>query len=123
MLSRASRLAVVPVCALVGLLLLGGCSTKRSSTRASRAGSRMLHQITPAPDYNPPAEPTPLDPPTSEDLAPPPPTRSTSDLPGVPPADDFESAEKPGRFSASFGPYTGRVTPASKSSDQPKETL
>ncbi len=82
----------------------------------------MLHRVTPAPDYNPPAEPTPIDPASPEDLVPPPPTRSTSDLPAVPPSDDFESAEKPGRFSASFGPYTGRVTAASKSTDKPEES-
>jgi hypothetical protein len=123
MLYRSSRLAVVPVCALVGLLLICGCSTKRSSTRASRTGSRMLHHITPGPVYNPPAEPTPLTPPAPGDAEPPPPTRSTSDLPEVPPSDDFESAEKPGRYSASFGPYSGRVNPASKSSDLPDSSL
>ena len=79
--------------------------------------------MTPEQEYNPEADPIPKTPPASRDADPPPPTRSTSDLPPAPPRDDFESAERPGRHSASFGPYTGRVTPASKSSDQPESNL
>ncbi len=115
MLSRTFRLALVPVCAMVGLLLVSGCATKHSSTRVPRSGGRVLHHITPGADYNPPADSIPMTPPATGDSDPPPPTRSTSDLPAAPPTDDFESAERPGRHSASFGPYTGQVTPASKS--------
>ncbi len=123
MLSPSFRLSVWPLCALAGALLLSGCVTKRSSTRISHSNDRIFRNMTPEQEYNPEADPIPMTPPASRDADPPPPTRSTSDLPPAPPRDDFESAERPGRHSASFGPYTGRVTPASKSSDQPESNL
>ncbi len=123
MLSPTFRFSVWPLCALTGALLLSGCVTKRSSTRISHSNDRIFRNMTPDQEYNPEADPIPMTPPAPRDAAPPPPTRSTSDLPPAPPRDDFESAERPGRHSASFGPYTGRVTPASKSSDQPESNL
>ena len=125
MLTRLCRSAVWPVCYLVGVLLITGCASRRDTTRVHRSGGRMLHNITAEPEYNPPAksEGIPQTPPAPRDADPPPPTRSTSDLPPAPPQDDFESAERPGRFSASFSPDMRRVTPASKSSDQTDESL
>lgn len=114
MLCRTSRLVSWSLCAWVGLLLISGCATKRSSSRVPRSGSRILQNITPGSDYNPPADTIPMTPPAPRDSDPFPPTHRTSDLPQTPPHDDFESAENPGRHSASFGPYTGRVTPASQ---------
>lgn len=123
MLSPTFRPSVWPLCALAGALLLSGCVTKRSSTRISHSNGRIFRNMTPDQEYNPEADPIPMTPPAPRDADPPPPTRSTSDVPPAPPRDDFESAERPGRHSASFGPYTGRVTPASKSSDQPESNL
>ncbi len=121
MLPRSFRVALFPVCALAGLLLVSGCASKRHSTRVPRSTGHVLYRVTPEQEYNPPAEPErqapepiPLTPPAPRDADPPPPTRSTSDIPPAPPRDDFESAERPGRHSASFGPYTGHVVPASK---------
>ena len=123
MISRSMRLAGLPVFALMGVLLVSGCAGKRSSTRISHSKGRVFQNVTPRQEYNPEADPIPMTPPAPGDSDPPPPTRSTSDYPPSPPKDDFESAERPGRHSASFGPYTGRVTPASKSSDQPDASL
>ena len=116
MLTRFSRFTVLSTCLLAGILLVSGCASKRHSTRMSRSAGRVLHNITPEQEYNPSTEEStiPLTPPAPRDSDPPPPTRNTSDLPPAPPSDDFESAERPGRHSASFGPYTGRVQTASK---------
>ena len=118
MLFRTFRVGVVPVSILMGVMLISGCAAKRSSTRVPRSGGRVLQNITPGAEYNPPAEPSSKTAPAPEDSDPPPPTRSASDLPNSPPQDDFESAERPGRHSASFGPYTGNVTRASTASDR-----
>jgi len=116
MLTRSYRFAVLSTCLLAGILLASGCASKRHSTRGSRSAGRTLHNITPEQEYNPSSEADliPLTPPAPRDSDPPAPTRNTSDLPPAPPSDDFESAERPGRHSASFGPYTGRVQTASK---------
>ena len=139
MLARSFRLGVFPVCMLAGLLVVAGCSARRNSQRVPRHVGRVYHNVSPnpvadeEPEYNPPtaperqapvpemdSEPTPHSPPAPRDADPPPPTtRSTSDLPPAPPRDDFESAEKPGRHSASFGPYTGRVQRVASSSNRP----
>lgn len=118
MLSRSFRMAVLPVCALAGVLLVSGCASKGGSSRASRFGGRVMHHITPEKECNLLAEPDLDIPPAPGASDPLPPPRSTSDLPPAPPRDDFESAERPGRHSASFAPYTGHVTPASRSSEQ-----
>lgn len=121
MLTRSYQLTVFSTCLLAGILFVSGCTAKRHATRSSRSAGRVLHNITPEnitpeQDYNPSsdADSIPLTPPAPRDSDPPPPTRNTSDLPPAPPSDDFESAERPGRHSASFGPYTGRVQTASK---------
>lgn len=123
MLFSTFRPSVWFSCAVVGALLVSGCAVKRSSTRISHSSDRVFRHMTPDQEYNPEADPIPMTPPAPRDADPAPPTRSTSDLPPAPPRDDFESAERPGRHSASFGPYTGRVTPASKSSDQLESSL
>ncbi len=117
------RPAVWPVYAIAGVLLISGCAAKRQSTRISHSPGGGYRNSAPVQEYNPEADPIPMTPPAPRDADPPPPTRSTSDLPSAPPRDDFESAERPGRHSASFGPYTGHVTPASKSSDQRDSNL
>ena len=116
MLTRSFRLAVCSTCLLAGLILISGCSAKRYANR-SRSTGRVLHNVSPEPEYSPPAEPdpVPMTPPSPGHEDPAPPTKNTSELPDAPPRDDFESAERPGRHSASFGPYTGRVTRASTS--------
>jgi len=118
MLTRSFRLAVCSTCLLAGLIPVSGCSAKRYANR-SRYTGRVLHSV--SPEYNPPAEPdpVPMTPPSPGQDDPAPPTKNTSELPDAPPRDDFESAERPGRHSASFGPYTGRVTRASTSTRKP----
>ena len=115
MLTRSFRPAVCSICLLAGLFFISGCSAKQYANRASRYTGRILHNVSPEPEYNPPVEPdpVPMTPPSPGREEPLPPTKNTSELPEAPPRDDFESAERPGRHSASFGPYTGRVTRAS----------
>ena len=124
MLTRSFRWAMGPTCFFVTLVLLAGCASKRSSTRAPRYSSGVLRNIAPEREYNPPAEPDsiPRTPPAPRDADPAPPARRTSDTPAAPPKDDFESAERPGRFSASFGPFTGRILPVAKFSNQPNSS-
>lgn len=113
----------------LGLLLVTpGCASRRRTTRINRPVDRVFQSVRPEQDYNPPSDPmeTPIPqaPPAPRDTVdPPPPSRTTSDTPPVPPRDDFESADRPGRFSASFGPFTGWIRPACQSSDQADETL
>lgn len=123
MLSPSFRPSAWSLCALAGALLLSGCAIKRSTTRISHSTDHEFRSSSSGQEYSPQADPIPMTPPAPRDADPPPPTRSTSDLPPAPPRDDFESAERPGRHSASFGPYTGRVTPASKSYDQMEASL
>ncbi len=120
MLNRSFRLAVCSTCLLAGLLLASGCSAKHYAKRASRFSGRVLHNVSPEPEYTPPTEPDPVPytPPAQDGSDPAPPTKNTSELPDTPPRDDFESAERPGRHSASFGPFTGRIVRASKSKRQ-----
>jgi hypothetical protein len=111
---RPSRLAIVSVCLVCGLVLVSGCANRRSSARSS---GRVFYNVAPpsGSEYNPPAESTPLTPPAPGDSDPPPPTRNTSDLPPAPPRDDFESADHPGRFSAEYRPFSDSFKTASKS--------